>query len=329
MTYSSKLKKRARSGSRAYASSSPRTRGGGAGGRSTWFLLVCALLLALAVAWRWYQGRNSAQPDTAALSVLAGQATVTRGDAGSETPLGAGRSASLQRGDAVQTSADGSAKLTLSGGETLELQGAARLSVLELHREPVTRALVAVFALHEGKTLSRVRHGMFQGMRYEIQMNTATVAARGTAFRCDALANDHAYVLVYDGAVEVSMGQQAVTLQPGQSLDIWLGQTLTPTDTGLAIPGGPPEPTAPAAASTATYTEREKTLFVPATTPTRPDDQPATPTDGELYTVQKGDTLYSVARKFGLSWEDVWNANKDVLPRPELIRAGQVLRIPR
>ncbi len=329
MTYSSKLKKRSRSSTRAYASAPTRTRTGSAGGRSTWLILVFLLLLMLAAVWRWYEGRSSAQPDTANLSVLAGQATVTRADAGTELALAAGHSASLQRGDAVQTSAEGSAKLTLSGGETLELQGATRVSVLELYREPVTRALVAVFALHEGKTVSRVRHGMFQGMRYEIEMNTATVKARGTAFRCDALANDHAYVLVYDGTVDVSMGQQAVTLQPGQALDIWLGQTLTPQDTGLAVPGGPPEPTAPEIASTATYTEREKTLFVPATTPTRLGDLPATPTDGELYTVQKGDTLYSIARKFGLSLEDVWNANKDVLPRPELIRAGQVLRIPR
>ena len=329
MTYSSKLKKRPRSSSRSYASAASRRPTAAAGGRSAWLILACLLLLVLAVAWRWYEGRNSAQPDTANLSVLSGQATVARGDAATELPLAAGRSASLQRGDTVQTTADGSAKLTLSGGETIELQGATRLSVLELHREPVTRALVVVFALHEGKTLSRVRHGIFQGMRYEIEMNTATVKASGTAFRCDALANDHAYVLVYDGAVDVSMGQQAVTLQPGQALDIWLGQTLTPTDTGLAIPGGPPEPTEAVVAGTATYTEREKTLFVPATTPTRPGDQPATPAGGELYTVQKGDTLYSIARKFGLSWEDVWNANKDVLPRPELIRAGQVLRIPR
>ncbi|NLG26408.1 MAG: LysM peptidoglycan-binding domain-containing protein [Chloroflexi bacterium] len=164
-------------------------------------------------------------------------------------------------------------------------------------------------------------------MRFEVEMNAAVVKARGTVFQCDALANDHAYVLVYDGAVEVSMGEHLANLQAGQALDIWLGQPLEPVNTGQAIPGGPPESTA-LPVSTATFTEREKTAFPPVSTPTRPGDLIATPEGGLVYTVESGDTLYSIARKFGVSWEAIWNANKDILPRPEFVRAGQQLRIP-
>jgi len=332
MTYSSKLKR-----GRGYSGASSAT--GRGSGRSMQLVLVFMALIAAAGAWRWLQGRNKSLPGTASLVVVAGQATVTHADTdtgGTNTAtVAAGGDATLEPGDEVQTSADSQAKLTLSGGETIELKGQTHLGILELYQTPVTRALVAVFALHEGKTLSRIRHALFEGSRYEIQMNTATVQAGGTIFECDALANDHAYVLVYDGTVRVSMGQQALDVQAGQSVDIWLGQTLAAVETGLALPEGPAETTPVVVAATATYTEREKTLFPPVLTPTRPGDVAptpsgvATPQSGQLYTVQSGDTLYSIARKFGVKWEDIYEANKDTLTSPELVRAGQQLRIPK
>jgi nucleoid-associated protein YgaU len=48
----------------------------------------------------------------------------------------------------------------------------------------------------------------------------------------------------------------------------------------------------------------------------------------DSYTVQRGDTLYSIARAHGLDWEILWEANKDLLASPSLIKEGQTLRIP-
>lgn len=57
---------------------------------------------------------------------------------------------------------------------------------------------------------------------------------------------------------------------------------------------------------------------------------PSTPTPlppvGTTYIVQKGDTLASIARRYGVSWRVVANLNK--LANPNLIYAGQALIIP-
>jgi LysM repeat protein len=48
------------------------------------------------------------------------------------------------------------------------------------------------------------------------------------------------------------------------------------------------------------------------------------------YTVASGDTLYKIAAANGVSggWEAVYQANSDIIPDPNLIYPGQVLRIP-
>lgn len=51
----------------------------------------------------------------------------------------------------------------------------------------------------------------------------------------------------------------------------------------------------------------------------------------EQYTVVAGDTLSRIARKVygdGARWQAIFEANRDVLPRPDALRPGQVLRIP-
>lgn len=47
------------------------------------------------------------------------------------------------------------------------------------------------------------------------------------------------------------------------------------------------------------------------------------------YTIQKGDNLSKIARKYGLTWQELYNANRDVVgSNPNLIYPGQVLTIP-
>lgn len=50
----------------------------------------------------------------------------------------------------------------------------------------------------------------------------------------------------------------------------------------------------------------------------------------KLYEVQRGDTLSAIARNEGQNTRagDVFEANRDVLTDPDLIRPGQVLRVP-
>lgn len=62
----------------------------------------------------------------------------------------------------------------------------------------------------------------------------------------------------------------------------------------------------------------------PAPTPTH-----VTNPNVRYHEVQNGENLSVIAAKYGLaSWHLLWEANKDIVPNPDLIRPGQRLRIP-
>jgi nucleoid-associated protein YgaU len=50
----------------------------------------------------------------------------------------------------------------------------------------------------------------------------------------------------------------------------------------------------------------------------------------ETYTVKGGDTLSAIGKHHGVSWQEIHEANKDVIgDDPDKIRPGQTLRIPK
>jgi len=51
---------------------------------------------------------------------------------------------------------------------------------------------------------------------------------------------------------------------------------------------------------------------------------------GETYTVKAGDSLSKIAAHHGggLTWQDIYEANKDQISDPNMIHPGQELRIP-
>jgi lysozyme len=64
----------------------------------------------------------------------------------------------------------------------------------------------------------------------------------------------------------------------------------------------------------------------PASSGPQPGQPTQTPTPGTYYTVQPGDNLYRIGLSFGVSWEQIAEANGIV--NPNQIYAGQVLKIP-
>lgn len=51
--------------------------------------------------------------------------------------------------------------------------------------------------------------------------------------------------------------------------------------------------------------------------------------EGSEYEVKAGDSLSKIGKKFGKSWQDIYNANKTVIgDNPDLIKPGQKLQIP-
>jgi hypothetical protein len=311
--------------------------------RSISLALVFLAIVAAGGAFTWLQSRNIAQPTTITLLMLSGEATLKRADAGGGPPLQAGEKTTLQRGDEVRTGTAARARLTFVGGDTTDLESETRLTILESYQAPMSRALVAVLALDEGKALTRLRTAVAQDGKFELQTPVATFQTRGAVFECDALSKNRAYLAVFAGQVMVTMGEQSLEITAGQALDVRLGQPLSPAalsqtpppDIGpisTVTPKSLPSSTAPIGGATAlpgnpgataTYTNREKTLFPVVLTPTRPGD------NLQYYTAKQGDTLASIARQYGVSWEAILAANKDVLSKPEALRPGQRLRIPK
>jgi len=49
---------------------------------------------------------------------------------------------------------------------------------------------------------------------------------------------------------------------------------------------------------------------------------------GHTYTVEHGDNLTKIGAKYGLTWQQVYDANRDIISNPDLIQPGQELKIP-
>ncbi|MBF4518429.1 LysM peptidoglycan-binding domain-containing protein [Flavobacterium sp. ANB] len=46
------------------------------------------------------------------------------------------------------------------------------------------------------------------------------------------------------------------------------------------------------------------------------------------YTVKSGDSLSKIGKEHGVSWQAIYEANKDVIKNPDLIQPGWKLKIP-
>lgn len=49
---------------------------------------------------------------------------------------------------------------------------------------------------------------------------------------------------------------------------------------------------------------------------------------GHTYTVVSGDNLTKIGEKYGISWQQIYEANRDILNDPDKIYPGQELKIP-
>jgi nucleoid-associated protein YgaU len=46
------------------------------------------------------------------------------------------------------------------------------------------------------------------------------------------------------------------------------------------------------------------------------------------YTVESGDNLSKIGKKYGIEWKAIWDHNRDILKDPDKIYPGQELKIP-
>jgi hypothetical protein len=283
----------------------------------------CLLLIVVAVLlYLWVVGRTSPEPMQGTVSVKTGQITLRRADAGADEAVYTGQEATVQRGDGITTGGQGEAVLTVGGGEVF-LGDNSEVLILQLEKRSLLRGLELALALEAGE-LDVDMASLGLGGSFVVETDIVTVM--GTGFRCVADSRS-VTVDVSERTVRVTQGKESATLVRGQRLTAVLGQPLV-------VEGAPEvEPTrTPRARSTrAPVIELDKTLFpvLGGDTPESitPERETAVPRD--MYIVKAGDTLFSIAQAHDLDWEVLWSANKDTVASPEMLREGQVLRIPR
>jgi len=50
--------------------------------------------------------------------------------------------------------------------------------------------------------------------------------------------------------------------------------------------------------------------------------------DSTTYTVQSGDSLSKIGANYGVSWKEIFEANRDKIDNPDVIHPGQEISIP-
>ena len=118
--------------------------------------------------------------------------------------------------------------------------------------------------------------------------------------------------------------------EPYRSLHLWISVLATGAPTPTRSPGGtvPPTPApCPTAEASPTATPVETATSTLAPSPTPVPTTTATPAGRVIHIVQPGETLSSIGRQYGVSYQAIMYVNG--LEDPNLIEPGQELIIPR
>ncbi|MEN6478238.1 MAG: LysM peptidoglycan-binding domain-containing protein [Anaerolineales bacterium] len=267
-----------------------------------------------------------ARPGTQqALVVLRGQATLTCAD--ERTALEAEGRANLSSGCTLRTGAGSEAALSFDYGRILIVLGPNATYTLERsERRQVGQALRIEGALESGKATCWVDGGVLAGAELRLTAGPSKLASRGGQFAAVTYDDQAARLQVYVGKVSVAVGAAGATVVAGQEADLRRGAAITTLANAQEPPALPDLPAdllaTPTPAPSATVTATPDALAAPATA------QPSSAPGETVYTVQPNDTLSSIAEQYGLTWEELWAANRDTVSSPESLLVGQTLRIP-
>jgi len=119
-------------------------------------------------------------------------------------------------------------------------------------------------------------------------------------------------------AADASRAQQIAVAERVLATQGWRAWPACSRKLGLSGGGGGTAAKAPSAARTTTQK---------ATTRTRPATASRQTGNGADYTVRSGDTLSEIAARYGVTWQSIYQRNRDVVKDPDLIYPGQALDI--
>ena len=221
--------------------------------------------------------------------VRGGQALFRRGSL--QAAAGHGQFVATVSGDTVLTQ-DSNVVIGLHQGQTTQLYPSTR-AVLTQFLQGAAGRLVE-FRLGIGRALATINDPLVSGDYFSVATPGAAATARGTEFIAEALSDTESYFATLQGTIAVQMGDQQVELRAGQEVQAVQGAVLAPQP----IPGFAPAPPAPRA---------------------KP------PSDVRIYFSRAGDSLYTIAIRFGVSVAALVRANPALALSPQMQRGIAII----
>jgi hypothetical protein len=178
---------------------------------------VAAMLLFVGVS------RITPRPLTATAAVSGGDATVLTRHTSRFRIQHDGDLLKLRQGDRVLT-ADGSVQLSHFPDHLTVIEPGADVEVTQLDDAGGGQQLA--LTVHDGAVRSTLEAPLQPGDQYVIYTPGVMVAAAGTDFAVETISERETLVTTFAGRVAVTMGEQTVTVGPGQEVDAITGKAL-------------------------------------------------------------------------------------------------------
>ncbi|HET7768310.1 MAG TPA: hypothetical protein VFN74_06005 [Chloroflexota bacterium] len=236
--------------------------------------------------------------DRATLGIVA--SPVEAAAAAAPTAFAAGREGQeLAVGDVVRAPGTGHGLLTYFQGTTSEVTPGTTLVVTQLAQSP-QGGFIASVRQTAGQAVHRIGQ-LLTGGSFTVQTPNATAVVRGTILRTTILPDGRARFEVWDAPATITVGNQSVTIQPGQLTETQAnGQLGAPANNSNPPP--PPTPPATGGASAATPAP----TATAAATPTVAPQQRTTPLgvgfQGDFYrTALRPDSIQKI-KDSGAGW---------------------------
>ena len=178
---------------------------------------IAAMLLFVGIS------RITPRPLTATAAVSGGDATVLTKHTSRFRIQHDGDLLKLRQGDRVLT-ADGRVQLSHFPAHVTVIEPGADVEVTQL--DDAGGGLQLALTVYDGAVRSTLDAPLQPGDQYVVYTPGVMVAAVGTDFAVEAVSEQETVVTTFAGHVAVTMGEQTVTVGPGEEVDAVAGQPL-------------------------------------------------------------------------------------------------------
>jgi ferric-dicitrate binding protein FerR (iron transport regulator) len=178
---------------------------------------VAAMLLFVGIS------RITPRPLTATAAVSGGDATLLNSQTSRYQIQHDGDTLKLRQGDQLLTT-DGSVQLSHFRDHVTVIEPGAYVVLTQL--DDAGGGLQLALTVHDGLVHSTLAAPLGANDSYTIHTPVVAVSAVGTDFTVETIDEQETLVVAFAGSVLVTMGEQTVTLGPGEAVDAIAGQTL-------------------------------------------------------------------------------------------------------